>query len=65
MDDVGWTAGLSVGVPLTAEGDAVIVELVPLGVGGAVFPWGLLAPEGPWPPGWDGLDGWFCGDPSW
>jgi hypothetical protein len=41
---VGCVAGLIVGVPLrAADGDgAVILEFVPLGVGGAVLPWVLL-----------------------
>ena len=40
--EVGWTAGFIVGVPLTPEGDdAVKLEFVPFGVGGAVLPWVL------------------------
>lgn len=37
-DVVGCVAGLIVGVPLTtADGDGAVIELVPLGVGGAVL----------------------------
>ena len=63
--EVGCTAGFIVGVPLIPEGDgAVKLEPVPLGVGGAVLPWVLLAVGGPWPPCCGGLGGRFCGDPS-
>lgn len=65
-DVVGWVAGLSVGVPLTtADGDgAVMLELVALGVGGAVLTCPpLLEFGGPCPVA--GLDGcWLRGEPS-
>lgn len=58
VDDVGRTAGLSVDIPLTPEGDDTkIVEFVATGVEGVVLPWELHPLGSPCDHGWVGLNG--------